>query len=89
MVGAISAVGGGEARLTIWKQREHRCWGPQAEAGLSGPHLGHPDPQAPVPGFLQLWGSIVSQVDWFLAALVTAPLFEPYLHSCLRSAKGP
>lgn len=82
-------MGGGEARLPVWKQREHRCSGPQAGAGLSCLCLGHLNPQPPVPGFLQLWAGIVSQGDWFLAALVTAPLFEPYLHCGLRITKGP
>ena len=54
-----------------------------------GPCLGHLDSQPPAPGFLQLWGGAVSQADWFLAALVTASFFEPYLHSGLRSTKGP
>lgn len=81
-VGAISPVGGGEARLPVRKQREHRCWG-------CSPCLGHLNLPAPSSWFGQLWGCVMSWVHWFLAALVKAPLFEPYLHSGLRSTKGP
>lgn len=88
-MGAISPVGGGEARLPVWKQREYRCWGPQAAAAVGGPCLGHLNPPAPSSRFGQLWGCIVSWVHWFLAALAKAPLFKPYLHSSLRSTKRP